>query len=138
MDGAHLAKLLTGGGRRIHLIGVAGSGMSGIAGLCMALGHRVSGSDKATTIETDRLQTLGLDFSSPANPEKVRDSELVIFSSAIKPAHPDYECATKLGLPIIRRADALAAIMRQKKGIVVAGMHGKTTTSSFEAIAEIR
>ena len=90
MDGAHLAKLLTGGGRRIHLIGVAGSGMSGIAGLCMALGHRVSGSDKATTIETDRLQTLGLDFSSPANPEKVRDSELVIFSSAIKPAHWRY------------------------------------------------
>ena len=133
MDGAHLAKLLTGGGRRIHLIGVAGSGMSGIAGLCMALGHRVSGSDKATTIETDRLQTLGLDFSSPANPEKVRDSELVIFSSAIKPAHPDYECATKLGLPIVRRADALAAIMRQKKGIVVAGMHGKTTTSSMGA-----
>ncbi len=133
MDGAQLAKFLTGGAHRIHLIGVAGSGMSGIAGLCLALGHRVSGSDKATTEETARLQTLGLDFSSPSNPEKVRDSELVIFSSAIKPAHPDYECATKLGVPIVRRADALAAIMRQKKGIVVAGMHGKTTTSSMGA-----
>ena len=133
MDGAQLAKFLTGGARRIHLIGVAGSGMSGIAGLCMALGHRVSGSDKATTEETARLQMLGLDFSSPANSEKVRDAELVIFSSAIKPGHPDYERATQLGLSLVRRADALAAIMRQKRGIVVAGMHGKTTTSAMGA-----
>jgi UDP-N-acetylmuramate--L-alanine ligase/UDP-N-acetylenolpyruvoylglucosamine reductase len=133
MDGAQLARFLTGGGRRIHLIGVAGSGMSGIAGLCLALTHRVSGSDKATTEETARLQTLGLDFSSPANPEKLSDAELVIFSSAIKPAHPDYERAVKLGVPTVRRADALAAIMRQKKGIVIAGMHGKTTTSSMTA-----
>ncbi len=107
--------------------------MSGIAGLCLALGHRVSGSDKATTVETDRLQTLGLDFSSPANPEKVVGAELVIYSSAIKPSHPDHERATKLGVPMVRRADALAAIMRQKRGIVVAGMHGKTTTSSMSA-----
>ncbi len=133
MDGAQLAKFLTGGGRRIHLIGVAGSGMSGIAGLCLALAHRVSGSDKAATEETARLQTLGLDFSSPANPEKVRDADLVIFSSAIKPSHPDHERATQLGVPMVRRADALAAIMRQKKGIVVAGMHGKTTTSAMAA-----
>ena len=133
MDGAQLAKFLTGGGRRIHLIGVAGSGMSGIAGLCLALGHRVSGSDKATTEETSRLQTLGLDFSSPANPEKIPGSDLVIFSSAIKPAHPDYERAQQLSVPMVRRADALAAIMRQKKGIVIAGMHGKTTTSAMAA-----
>ena len=134
MDGAQLARFLTGGtARRIHLIGVAGSGMSGIAGLCLALNHRVSGSDKASNQETARLQTLGLDFSSPANPETVRAAELVIYSSAIKPAHPDYECATRLGLPLVRRADALAAIMRQKKGIVIAGMHGKTTTSAMGA-----
>jgi UDP-N-acetylmuramate--alanine ligase len=133
MDGAQLARFLTGGGRRIHLIGVAGSGMSGIAGLCISLGHRVSGSDKATTEETARLQTLGLDFSSPANPDKVRDADIVIFSSAIKPGHPDWERAAKLDLPMVRRADALAAIMRQKKGIVIAGMHGKTTTSSMGA-----
>ena len=133
MDGAQLAKFLTGGGRRIHLIGVAGSGMSGIAGLCLALGHRVSGSDKASSEETARLQTLGLDFSSPANPEKLRDADIVIFSSAIKPAHPDYVRATQLGVPMVRRADALAAIMRQKKGIVIAGMHGKTTTSAMGA-----
>ncbi|MEQ1851213.1 MAG: UDP-N-acetylmuramate--L-alanine ligase, partial [Chthoniobacteraceae bacterium] len=133
MDDTALARFLTTGGRRIHLIGVAGSGMSGIAGLCIALGHQVSGSDKATTEETARLQTLGLDFSSPADPEKVRSSELVIFSSAIKPGHADFDAAKQLGKPMVRRADALAAIMRQKRGIVIAGMHGKTTTSAMAA-----
>ena len=132
-DGPQLAQFLTGAGCRIHLIGVAGSGMSGIAGLCLSLGHRVSGSDKATTIETQRLQTLGLDFSTPDNPEKVRDAELVIYSSAIKPGHPDFDAAKALARPMVRRADALAAIMRLKKGIVIAGMHGKTTTSSMAA-----
>ena len=121
MDGSQLAPFLTAEARRIHLIGVAGSGMSGIAGLCISLGHRVSGSDKATTIETARLQTLGLDFSSPANPAKVGEAELVIYSSAIKPGHADFDAAVKLGIPMVRRADALAAIMRQKKGIVIAG-----------------
>lgn len=133
MDGSQLAQFLTAEARRIHLIGVAGSGMSGIAGLCISLGHRVSGSDKATTIETARLQTLGLDFSSLANPAKVGEAELVIYSSAIKPGHADFDAAVKLGIPMVRRADALAAIMRQKKGIVIAGMHGKTTTSSMAA-----
>ena len=133
MDAAQLTRFLTGGGRRIHLIGVAGSGMSGIAGLCLALGHHVSGSDKTATVETARLQTLGLDFSSPANPEKVRGAELVIFSSAIKAGHPDFDAAKQIGTPMVRRADALAAIMRQKRGVVIAGMHGKTTTSSMAA-----
>jgi UDP-N-acetylmuramate--alanine ligase len=133
MDGTQLAQFLTAGARRIHLIGVAGSGMSGIAGLCISLGHRVSGSDKATTIETQRLQSLGLDFSTPVNPAKVGDAELVIFSSAIKPGHADYDETVRLAKPMVRRADALAAIMRLKKGIVVAGMHGKTTTSSMAA-----
>ena len=133
MNGQQLAQFLTKGGRRIHLIGVAGSGMSGIAGLCLSLGHRVSGSDKATTEETARLQKLGLDFHTPANPEKVGDAELVIYSSAIKAGHRDFDAAHQLGKPLARRADALAAIMRLKKGIVVAGMHGKTTTSSMGA-----
>ncbi len=132
-DGPQLAQFLTGQGRRIHLIGVAGSGMSGIAGLCLSLGHRVSGTDKATTTETRRLQALGLDFSTPDNAAKVRDAELVIYSSAIKPGHPDYDAAENLKRPMVRRADALAAIMRLKRGIVVAGMHGKTTTSSMAA-----
>jgi UDP-N-acetylmuramate--alanine ligase len=133
MTGGQLAPFLTQGGRRIHLIGVAGSGMSGIAGLCLSLGHRVSGSDKVATVETARLQTLGLDFYTPDQAEKVRDAELVIYSSAIRAGHPDFDAAKALAKPLVRRADALAAIMALKKGIVIAGMHGKTTTSSMAA-----
>jgi len=133
LEGPQLADFLTGNARRVHLIGVAGSGMSGIAGLCLSLDHRVSGTDKVATVETQRLQGLGLDFSTPDNPAKVNDAELVIYSSAIKPGHPDYDAATRLKKPMVRRADALAAIMRLKKGIVIAGMHGKTTTSSMAA-----
>src|SRR5688572_12313067 len=133
MTGEPLAQFLISGGRRIHLIGVSGSGMSGIAALCLALKHRVSGTDKAVTVETGRLKSEGLEFASPANPEKVRDADLVIYSSAIRPGHPDFDVAKELGKSMVRRADALAAIMRLKKGIVIAGMHGKTTTSSMGA-----
>lgn len=118
---------------RIHLIGVAGSGMSGIAGLLLALGHQVSGSDKVSTIEIERLESLGLKFSCPHTAEAVRDADLVIFSSAIRPGNKAYDEAQRLGKMMARRADALAAVMHRKKGIVVAGMHGKTTTSSMAA-----
>lgn len=125
--------LLQVGPHRIHLIGVAGSGMSGIAGLLLALGHRVSGSDKTESGEVARLQTAGLVFSTPHRAELVQDAELVIYSSAIKPGNPVFDEAQRLGKPMIRRADALAALLAGKKGIVVAGMHGKTTTSAMAA-----
>jgi UDP-N-acetylmuramate--L-alanine ligase/UDP-N-acetylenolpyruvoylglucosamine reductase len=128
-----LAEILVGGELRIHLIGVAGSGMSGIAGLLLALGHHVSGSDKVSTVEVERLQQLGLEFHLPQAAENVRQADLVIYSSAIRPGNPEYDEAVRLGLGMVRRADALAAIMQCKKGIVVAGMHGKTTTSSMAA-----
>jgi UDP-N-acetylmuramate--L-alanine ligase/UDP-N-acetylenolpyruvoylglucosamine reductase len=131
--GQILADILVAGEMRIHLIGVAGSGMSGIAGLLLALGHRVSGSDKVTSIETDRLRGLGLQFSCPHTAEAVRDADIVIFSSAIKPGNLAYDEAHRLGKMMVRRADALAAIMHRKRGIAVAGMHGKTTTSSMAA-----
>jgi UDP-N-acetylmuramate--L-alanine ligase/UDP-N-acetylenolpyruvoylglucosamine reductase len=117
----------------LSLIGVAGSGMSGIAGLLLALGHRVSGSDKVATIETDRLRGLGLQFTCPHTADAVRDADIVIFSSAIKPGNVAYDEAHKLGKMMVRRADALAAVMHRKRGIVVAGMHGKTTTSAMAA-----
>ncbi len=119
--------------QRVHLIGVAGSGMSGIAALVLALGHRVSGSDKVNTIEVSRLQKKGLDFQGPHAADQVRDADLVIYSSAIKPGNPAYDEARRLDKPMIRRADALAAIMSAKRGIVVSGMHGKTTTSAMAA-----
>ena len=118
---------------RIDLIGVAGSGMSGLALLLLALGHKVSGSDKATTVETDRLQKLGLQFFHGHSEREVEDCDMVIYSSAIKPGNVAYEAAYKGGIPLVRRAEALAAVMANKKGVVVGGTHGKTTTSALTA-----
>lgn len=118
---------------RVHLIGVAGSGMSGLASLLMGLGHRVSGSDRVTTEETERLASEGLIFSSPHAAEAVADAEVVIYSSAVKPGNAAYDAALAAGIPCLRRAEALAAIMNGRKGIVVAGTHGKTTTSALAA-----
>ena len=88
MTTKELAELLHGSPRRIHLIGVAGSGMSGIAGLLLALGHQVSGSDKVDTVEVKRLQSLGLDFHTPQRAEDVVDAQIVIYSSAIREGNP--------------------------------------------------
>ena len=133
MNLATLTEFLTGSSRRVHLIGVAGCGMSGIAGLLLALGHRVSGSDKVNTVEVGRLKKKGLLFHIPHQADEVMETELVVYSSAIKAGNVAYDAARRLGLPMVRRADALAAIMNSKKGIVICGMHGKTTTSSMAA-----
>lgn len=118
---------------RVHLIGVAGSGMSGLGSLLLGLGHRVSGSDRVTTRETERLEKVGLVFSSPHCAEAVADADVVVYSSAIKPGNASYDEAIQRGIPLLRRAEALSAIMQGKKGVVVAGTHGKTTTSSLAA-----
>src|SRR5260370_41980966 len=84
----NLQEMLTGERHRIHLIGVAGSGMSGIAALLLELGHNVSGSDKGSTLETDRLQRLGLRFFPQHRAEDASDADLIGFSSAIKIDNP--------------------------------------------------
>src|SRR5881392_2459014 len=122
-----LSRFLTSEHHRIHLVGVAGSGMSGLAGLLIELGHAVSGSDKATSTETDRLQRLGLLFYGQHRREFVDGAELVVFSSAIKHDNPVLLAARNSGTPLVRRAEAVAAIMQARLGIVIAGMHGKTT-----------
>lgn len=119
--------------RHIHLIGVAGSGMSGIAALLLGLGHKVSGSDKVDTVEVERLIKKGLIFHSPHSTECIRGADIVIYSSAIKAGNPAFDAATNQKIPMARRADALSAIMDSKKGIIVCGMHGKTTTSAMVA-----
>src|SRR5215472_6605795 len=118
---------------RIHLVGVAGSGMSGLAGLLLELGHSVSGSDKVTTTETERLQRLGLHFHDQHLGTHADAADLVVFSSAIKDDNPILLTARSCGKPLLRRAEAVAAIMQAKLGIVIAGMHGKTTTSAMTA-----
>jgi len=130
---ADLQKSLTRERHRIHLVGVAGSGMTGIAALLLQLGHEVSGSDKVSTLETDRLQRLGLRFYGKHRAEDASNAEFIIYSSAIKEDNPILADARCNGMPMVRRAEALAAIMHKKRGIVVAGMHGKTTTSAMIA-----
>src|SRR5213592_1303758 len=133
VESLDLQRFLTQERHRIHLVGVAGSGMSGLAALLIELGHTVSGSDKVTTMETDRLQRLGLHFYEQHRPEQADAAELVVFSSAIKNDNPVLVSGHASSKPVVRRAEALAAIMRAKHGIVVAGMHGKTTTSAMTA-----
>src|SRR2546429_95419 len=128
-----LPKLLTGERHRIHLIGVAGSGMSGIAALLLELGHNVSGSDKVSTLETDRLQRLGLRFFPQHRAEDASDADLIVVSSAIKIDNPILVSARDSSKPVVRRAEALAAVMRGKRGVGIAGMHCKTTTSAMTA-----
>jgi UDP-N-acetylmuramate--alanine ligase len=128
-----LPRWLTHEHHRIHLVGVAGSGMSGIAALLLQLGHEVRGSDKVSTVETDRLQRLGLRFHQQHRAEHASEADLIVFSSAIRSDNPILVSARDSGKPLIRRAEALAAIMRAKSGIVIAGMHGKTTTSAMVA-----
>lgn len=125
--------MLTRERHKVHLVGVAGSGMSGIAGLLLELGHDVSGSDRLDSQETDRLQRLGLRFHGKHSAYDANEAELIIFSSAIKPDNPVLAAAQRTGKPTVRRAEALAAIMRGKRGIIIAGMHGKTTTSAMAA-----
>jgi UDP-N-acetylmuramate--alanine ligase len=134
MTAGELATFLTGAQpRRIHLIGVAGSGMSGIAALLLGLGHKVGGSDRVDTVEVERLVRKGLDFHTPHSAASVQGAELVIHSSAIKAGNPAFDEAVRLGIPMARRAEALAALMSGRKGVVVCGMHGKTTTAAMAA-----
>src|SRR5213082_3609126 len=128
-----LAKFLTQERHAVHLIGVAGSVMSGIAGLLLQLGHEVSGSDKLDSLETDRLQRLGFKFYQQHRAEDTQGAELIVYSSAIKSDNPILKSARENGKRTVRRAEALAAIMAAKRGILVVGMHGKTTTSAMTA-----
>lgn len=118
---------------RIHLIGVAGAGMSGLARMLLEMGHRVSGCDRVTSTETERLQQAGLVFSCPHSAESVQDAEIIIYSSAIREDNVALAAALKNGSLCLRRAECLAAILNNKKGVVVAGTHGKTTTSAMSA-----
>jgi UDP-N-acetylmuramate--L-alanine ligase/UDP-N-acetylenolpyruvoylglucosamine reductase len=127
------SEFLTRERHRIHLIGVAGSGMSGLAALLLELGHDVSGSDKVSTQETARLGRLGLKFCGPHRAEDIEGVDMVIYSSAIRPDNPILVRVVETGTRVLRRAQALAAMMKAKRGVVIAGMHGKTTTSAMTA-----
>jgi len=119
--------------QRIHLVGIGGSGMSGIAEVLLALGYAVSGSDVKPSAVTERLRTLGCKIFEGHEAEHARGAQVLVVSSAIRPDNPEIVEARKLKIPVIPRAEMLAELMRLKYGIAVAGAHGKTTTTSLVA-----
>jgi UDP-N-acetylmuramate--alanine ligase len=119
--------------QRIHMIGIGGIGMSGIAEVLLTLGYSVSGSDVKPTPITERLQNLGAAIFEGHKAANVEDAHVVVTSSAIKPENPEVVEAHKRKIPVIPRAEMLAELMRLKYGIAVAGAHGKTTTTSMVA-----
>ena len=119
--------------QRIHFIGIGGIGMSGIAEVLLNLGYKVSGSDLRSSAVTARLATLGAGIAEGHRAENIAGAEVVIVSSAIARDNPEVVAAHQQHVPVIQRAEMLAELMRLKYGIAVAGMHGKTTTTSMIA-----
>jgi len=117
----------------IHLIGIGGIGMSGIAELLHNQGFHVQGSDAADSANVKRLQSLGIKVSIGHRPENLGDAQVVVVSSAIDAANPEIAAAQARAIPVIPRADMLAELMRMKQGIAIAGSHGKTTMTSLIA-----
>jgi UDP-N-acetylmuramate--alanine ligase len=119
------------GFQRVHLVGIGGSGMSGIAEVLLALGYIVSGSDMKTSPITDRLRNLGAKIYEGHRAEQVRGAHVLVLSSAIPADNPEVVEAHRMKIPAIPRAEMLAELMRLKFGIAVAGAHGKTTATSL-------
>ena len=117
----------------IHFIGMGGIGMSGIAEVLMTLGYRVQGSDAKASKITDRLVALGATFFTGQAAQNIGAAAVVVMSSAIKPGNPELEEARRRKLPVVRRAEMLAELMRLRSNIAVAGTHGKTTTTTMVA-----
>jgi UDP-N-acetylmuramate--alanine ligase len=119
--------------QRIHFVGIGGIGMSGIAEVLINLGYKISGSDLKSSAVTQRLATLGATISEGHRAENVSGAEVVVASSAVSSDNPEIVEARSLHIPVIQRAEMLAELMRLKYGIAIAGMHGKTTTTSMVA-----
>jgi len=119
--------------RHIHLVAIGGIGMSGIAEILLNLGFTVSGSDLHDTAATRRLAELGATIHIGHRETQIGGADVVVYSSAVTAANPEIVAARRRGVPVIRRAEMLAELMRMKHGIAVAGSHGKTTTTALTA-----
>lgn len=117
----------------IHIVGIGGIGMSGIAEVLLSHGYIVQGSDLKASKITDRLVELGAKIFIGQKPENLEGAEVICISSAIKPGNPELDAARAQKLPVVRRAEMLAELMRLKSNVAVAGTHGKTTTTSMVA-----
>lgn len=119
--------------KHIHFVGIGGSGMSGIAEVLLSLGYEISGSDVQETPVTQRLASLGAQILIGHAPEHIAGAGAIVISTAIKADNPEVIAARAAGVPVVPRALMLTELMRLKRGIAVAGTHGKTTTTSLVA-----
>ncbi|GKS57164.1 UDP-N-acetylmuramate--L-alanine ligase [Nitrospira sp.] len=119
--------------QHIHLVGIGGSGMSGIAEVLLTLGYKVTGSDLAASDTTRRLEELGGKIFIGHRESNVGPAQVVVISSAVSPDNPEVLAAKAKPIPVIPRAEMLAELMRLKYGVAIAGAHGKTTTTSMVA-----
>ncbi len=119
--------------KRVHFVGVGGAGMSGIAEVLVNQGFAVSGSDLAASSTTRHLQELGAKIFSGHDAAHIEGADVLVVSSAVKADNPEVAAARELRIPVVPRAEMLAELMRFRRGIAVAGTHGKTTTTSLTA-----
>lgn len=117
--------------RRVHFVGIGGIGMSGIAEILINMGFTVSGSDKNLSEITERLKKLGAKIYKGHSANNVKETDVLVYSSAVHLDNPEILKAQQLKIPVIRRAEMLAELMKMKYGIGIAGTHGKTTTTSM-------
>ena len=117
----------------IHFIGIGGIGMSGIAEIMHNLGYKVQGSDVADSANVKRLRAMGITVHVGHTAENLKDAHAVVYSSAVKPGNAEFDAARALRLPLVRRAEMLAEIMRLRSCIAIAGTNGKTTTTTLVA-----
>jgi len=117
----------------VHFVGIGGIGMSGIAEILLKLGYRVTGSDAKTSANTERLEKLGARVFVGHAAEHVGDVSAVVYSTAVKPDNPEMIAARERRIPLVRRAEMLAELMRLQFSVAVGGTHGKTTTTSMVA-----
>ncbi|VFP80515.1 UDP-N-acetylmuramate--L-alanine ligase [Candidatus Erwinia haradaeae] len=119
--------------RNIHFVGIGGSGMGGIATILAQDGYQISGSELTPNAITQYLKTLGVIIFCHHDPENIKNSNLVVISSAISEDNPEVVSAHKANIPVIRRAEMLSELMRFRHGIIISGTHGKTTTTAMIA-----
>ncbi len=119
--------------KKLHFVGIGGSGMSGIAEVLHNLGFKITGSDLKKSSVTQRLKSLGIKVYYGHDPANIDDADVLVISTAVPDDNPEVVAARELKIPVIRRADMLAELMRMKYSIAVSGAHGKTTTTSMIA-----
>tara|TARA_B100001540_G_scaffold82373_3_gene73945 strand:- start:4485 stop:5879 length:1395 start_codon:yes stop_codon:yes gene_type:complete len=117
----------------IHFVGIGGSGMSGIAEVLFNLGYKITGSDKTESDITNRLSNMGIDIAYKHTSSNLKNAEMLVVSSAISENNPEIQEAKRNSIPILARAEMLSSLMNTKRGIAIAGTHGKTSTTSMIA-----